>query len=174
MTKLGSVLKSRDIILLTKASIVKAMVYTVERKKKEEESHSVVSDSLRPHGLQPTRFFCPWDFPGKSTGVRLQSRDIILQTKIHIVKTMVFPVVMYRCESQTITKAEQQRIDTLKLWCQRRILRVNKSNQSLLKEIKPDYSLEGLMLKLKLQYFGHLMQRADSLEKTLMLEKIEG
>ena len=108
----------------------------------------------------------------------LKSRDITLPTKVHLVKAMVFPVVMYGCESCTIKKAEHQRVDTFELWCWRRLLRVpwtaRRSNQSILKEISPDYSLEGLMLKLKLQYFGHLMQRTDSLEKTLMLGKIEG
>ena len=107
----------------------------------------------------------------------LKSRDITLLTKIHIVKAMVLPVVTYGCESWTIKKAEHQRIDGFELWCWRRFLRVTwtaiKSNQSILKEINPEYSLEGLMLKLKLQYFGHLMQRANSLEKTLMLGKIE-
>ena len=99
-------------------------------------------------------------------------------TKVHIAKAMVFPVVMYGCESWTIKKAERQRIDVFKLWCWRRLLRVpwtaRKSNQSILKEISPEYSLEGQMLKLKLQYYGHLMQRIDSFEKTLMLGKIEG
>ena len=99
-------------------------------------------------------------------------------TKVHLVKALVFPVVMYRCESWTIKKAEHQRINAFKLWCWRRLLRVpwtaKRSNQSILKEINPEYSLEGLMLKLKFQYFGHLMRRADSLEKTLMLGKIEG
>ena len=99
-------------------------------------------------------------------------------TKICIVKAMVFPVIMYGCESWTIKKAECQRIDAFKLWCWRRLIRVpwaaRRSNQSILKEINPEYSLEGLMLKLKLQYFGHLMQRADLLEKTLMLGKVEG
>ena len=107
----------------------------------------------------------------------LKSRDIIWPTKVHIVKAMVFPVVMYRCESQTIKKAEHQRIGAFELWCKRRLLRVSwiaRSNQSILKKISPEYSLEGLMLKLKIQYFGHLRQRADSLEKTLMLGKIEG
>ena len=108
----------------------------------------------------------------------LKSRDITLPTKVHLVKAMVFPVVMYECESWTIKKAECQRTDAFKLWCWRRLLRVlwtaRKSNQSILKEISPWYSLEGLMLKLKLQYFGHLMRRADSFEKTLMLGKIEG
>ena len=108
----------------------------------------------------------------------LKSRDTTLLTKVHLVKAMVFQVVMYGCESSTIKKAECQRIDAFELWCWRRLLKVpwtaRRSNQSILKEISPEYSLEGLMLKLKLQYFGHLMQRTDSLEKTLMLEKIEG
>jgi len=108
----------------------------------------------------------------------LKSRDITLPTKVHLVKAMVFPVVTYECESWTIKKAEHQRIDTFELWCWRRVLRVpwtaRRSNQSILKEISPEYSLEGLMLKLKLQYFSHLMQRTDSLEKTLMLGKTEG
>ena len=108
----------------------------------------------------------------------LKSRDITLSTKVHLVKATVFPVVMYGCESWTIKKAERQRIDAFELWCWRRCLRVpwteRRSNQSILKEISPEYSLEGLMLKLKLQYFGHLMWRTDSFEKTLMLGKIEG
>ena len=108
----------------------------------------------------------------------LKSRDITLSTKVRIVKAMVFPVVMYGCESCTIKKAEYWRIDAFGLWCWRRLLRVpwtaRRSNQSILKEINPEYSLEGLMLELKLQYFDHLIQRANSLEKTLMLEKIEG
>ena len=108
----------------------------------------------------------------------LKSRDITLSTKVHLVKTMVFPVVMYGCEIWTIKKAEHQRIDAFELWCWRRLLRVpwtaGRSNQSVLKEISPGCSLEGLMLKLKLQNFGHLMQRTDSLEKTLILGKIEG
>ena len=108
----------------------------------------------------------------------LKSRDIILPTEVHLVKAMVFPVVMYGCESWTIEKAECRRIDAFELWCWRRLLRVpwnaRRSNQSILKEIGPDYSLEGLMLKLKLQYFGHMMRRTDSLEKTLMLGKIKG
>ena len=108
----------------------------------------------------------------------LKSRDITLSTKVCLVKAMVFPVVMYGCESWTIKKAECRRIDAFELWCWRRLLRVpwtaRRSNQSILKEISPEYSLEGLMLKLKLQYFGHLMRRSDSLEKTLMLGKIEG
>ena len=108
----------------------------------------------------------------------LKRRDITLLNKVHIVKAMVFPVVMYGCESWTIKKAEPQRIDALELWCCRRLLRgpwtIMRSNQSILNEISPEYSLEGQMLKLELQYFGHLMQITDSLEKTLMLGKIEG
>ena len=108
----------------------------------------------------------------------LKSRDTTLPTKFHLVKAMVFPVVMYGCESWTINKAERQRIDAFELWCWRRFLRVlgtaRRSNQSILKEIRTGCSLEGMMLKLKLQYFGHLIQTADSLEKTLMLGKIEG
>ena len=108
----------------------------------------------------------------------LKSKDITLQTMIHIVKSMVFPVVMYGCESLTIKKAECQRIDAFELWCWRRHLRVpwtaRRSNQSILKEISPGISLEGMMLKLKFQYVGHLMSRADSLEMTLMLRKTEG
>ena len=108
----------------------------------------------------------------------LKGRDIILPTKVHLVKAMVFPVVVYGCESWTIKRAEHQRIDAFELWCWRRLLRVpwtaRRCNQSILKEISPWCSLEGLMLKLKLQYFGHLMRRADSFEKTLMLRKIEG
>ena len=106
----------------------------------------------------------------------LKSKDITLLKKVHIVKTVVFPVVMYGCESWTIKKAECWRTDVFKMWCWRRLLRITwtaRSNQSILREINPEYSLEGLMLKLKLQYFGHLMQRANSLEKTLMLEKNE-
>ena len=108
----------------------------------------------------------------------LKSRDITLTTKVHLVKAMVFPVVMYRCESWTVKKAERRKIDAFELWCWRRLLRVpwtaRRSNQSILKEISPGWSLEGLMLKLKLQYFGHLMLRVDSLEKTLMLGGIGG
>ena len=108
----------------------------------------------------------------------LKSRDITLPTKVCLVKAMVFPVVMYGCESWTIKKAEHQIIDAFELWCRRRLLKVpwtaRRSNQSILKEISPGCSLAGLMLKLKLQYFGHLMRRADSLEKTLMLGKIKG
>ena len=108
----------------------------------------------------------------------LKSRDITLPTKVRLVKAMVFPVVMYGCESWTVKKAERRRIDAFELWCWRRLLRVpwtaRRSNQSILKEISPGISLEGMMLKLKLQYFGHLMRRVDSLEKTLMLGGIGG
>ena len=108
----------------------------------------------------------------------LKSRDIILSTKVRLVKAMVFPMIMYGCESWIIKRAEHRRIDAFELWCWRRLLRVpwtaRRSNQSILREIGPECSLEGLMLKLKLQYFGHLMRRADSLEKTLMLGKTEG
>ena len=108
----------------------------------------------------------------------LKGRDITLLTKVHTIKTMVFPVVMYGCESWTIKEAKYRRIDAFELWCWIRLLRMpwtaRRSSQSILKEISPEYSLEGLMLKLKLQYFGHLMRRTDSLEKTLILGKIEG
>ena len=108
----------------------------------------------------------------------LKSRDITLPTKLHLVKALVFPVVMCGCESWTIKKAEHRRIDAFEVWCWRRLLRVpwtaKRSSQSILKKLSPEYSLEGLMLKLKLQYFGHLMRRTDSFEKTLMLGKIEG
>ena len=108
----------------------------------------------------------------------LKSRDITFPKKAHLVKAMVFPLVMCGCESWTVKKAERRRTDAFELWCWRRLLRVpwtaRRSNQSILKEIRPEYSLEGLMLKLKLQYFGHLMRRTDFLEKTLMLENIEG
>ena len=113
-----------------------------------------------------------------NTDSMLKSKGITLPTKVRLVKPMVFPVVTYGCESWTINKAQHQRMDTFELWCWRRILRVpwtaRRSNQSILNEISPGCSLEGLMLKLKLQYFGHLMQRADSFEQTLMLAKIEG
>ena len=125
--------------------------------------------------------------PGEGKGYPLQYSDlenpmdcidITLLTKVRLVKAMVFPVVMYGCESWTLQKAEHQRIDAFELWCWRILFRVpwtaKKSNQSILKEISPEYSLEGLMLKLKLQYFGHLMRRTDSFERTLMLGKIEG
>ena len=108
----------------------------------------------------------------------LKSRDITLPAKVHLVKAMVFPVVMYACESWTVKKAERQRIDAFEVWCWRRLLRVpwtaRRSNQFILKVMNPGIPLEGMMLKLKLQYFGHLMQKADSFEKTLMLGKIEG
>ena len=141
-----------------------------------------MSDSVRPHRWQPSRLLRPWDSPGKNTGVTnldsiLKSRDITLPTKVRVVKAMVFPVVMYGWESWTVKKAERRRIDAFELLCWR-LLRVpwtaRRSYQSILKEISPEYSLEGLMLKLKLQYFGHLMRRTDSLEMTLMLGKIEG
>ena len=106
----------------------------------------------------------------------LKRKDITLLTKVHIVKAMAFPVVMYECEIWVIKKAEHQRTDALELWCWKRLLRVSwtarRSNHSILKEINPEYSLEGLMLKVKLQYFGHMMRRADSLEKTLMIERL--
>ena len=108
----------------------------------------------------------------------VKSRDITFSTKVCLIKAMIFPVVMYGCESWTVKKAECQRIDAFELWCWRGLLRVpwtaRRSNQSILEEITPGCSMEGLMLKLKLQYYGHLMRRADSLEKTLMLTKIEG
>ena len=108
----------------------------------------------------------------------LKSRGFTLQTKVHLLKALIFPVVMYGCESWTIKKAESQRIDAFELWCWKRLLTVpwtaRRPNQSILKEISPEYSLEGLMLKLKLQYFGHLMQRTDSFEKTLILGMVEG
>ena len=120
----------------------------------------------------------PWNKFMTNLDSILKSRDITLSTKVCLVKAMVFLVVMYGCENWTIKKAERQRIDAFKLWCWRRLLRVpwtaRRFNQSILKEISPGCSLEGLMLKLKLQYFGHLMRRADSFEKILMLEKIEG
>ena len=120
----------------------------------------------------------PWKKSYDQLRQHIKSRDITLPTKVCLVKAVVFPVVMYGCESWTMKKTECRRIDAFELWCWRRLLRVpwtaRRSNQSILKEISPEYSLERLMLKLKLQYFGHLMQRTDSLEKTLMLGKIEG
>ena len=111
-------------------------------------------------------------------GSIIKSRDVTLPTKVHLIKAMIFPVVTYGCESRTVKKAQCQRIDAFELWCWRRLLRVpwvaRRSNQSILKKISPGYSLEGLMVKLKLQYFGHLMRIADSFEKILMLGKIEG
>ena len=119
----------------------------------------------------------PWKESYDQCRQHIKSRDITLSTKVHLVKAMVFPVVMYGCESWTIKKAECQRIGAFELWCWKRLLRVpwtaRRSNQSILKEISPECSLEGLMLKLKLHYFGHMMQRADSFEMTLMLGKIE-
>ena len=120
----------------------------------------------------------PWKKSMANLDSILKKRDITLPTKVYLVKALVFPVVMYGCESWTIKKAEHRRIDAFELWCWRRLLRVpwtaRRSNQSILKGISPEYSLEGLMLKLKLQYFDHLVQRTDSVEKTLMLGKIEG
>ena len=122
--------------------------------------------------------FTAWNKSYDQSRQHIKKQRHHLPTKFHLVKTMVFPVVMYRCESRIIQKAEHQRIDAFKLWCWRRLLRVpwiaRRSDQSVLKAISPEYSLEGLMLKLKLQYFGHLMWRTDSLGKTLMLGKIEG
>ena len=112
----------------------------------------------------------PWKKSYEQPNSILKSRDVILPTEVHLVKAMVFPAVTYGCESWTIKKAECQRTDAIDLWCWRRLLRV----QSILKEISPEHSLDGLMLKLKLQYFGHLMQRTDLFEKTLMLGNIEG
>ena len=120
----------------------------------------------------------PWKKSYDQPRQHIKKQRYYFATKVHLVKAMVFPVVIYGCESWTIKKAECQRIDAFKLWCWRRLLRVpwtaRRSNQSILKEISPEYSLEGLTLKLKLQYFGHLMRRTDSLAKTLMLGKIEG
>ena len=120
----------------------------------------------------------PWKKSYDQTRLHIKKQRHYFAEKVHLVKAMVFPVVLYGCESHIIKKAESQRIDAFELWCWRRLFRVpwtsRRSNQSILKEINPEYSLEGLMLKLKLQYFGYLMQRTDSLEKTLMLGKIEG
>ena len=120
----------------------------------------------------------PWKKSYDQPSSIFKSRDISFETKVHLVKAMVFPVVMYGCESWTVKKAAHRRIDAFELWCWRRLLRipwtVRRSNQSILKEINPGISLEGMMLKLKLQYFGHLMRRVDSLEKTLMLGGIGG
>ena len=120
----------------------------------------------------------PWEKRCDQPRQHIISTDITLPTKVHLVKAMVFPVVMYGCESWTVKKAECRRIDAFELWCWGRLLRVpwtaRRSNQSILKEISPEYSLEGLMLRLKLQSFGHLIQRADSFEKTLIMGKIEG
>ena len=131
-------------------------------------------------GLERDCWLWPWKkiFHGTLWGSILKSRDITLPTKVRLVKAMVFPVVMYGCESWTIKKAEHRRINAFELWCWRRLLWVpwtaRRSNWSILKEISPEYSVDGLMLKLKLQYFGHLMRRTDSLEKWVMLGKIEG
>ena len=125
-----------------------------------------------------SKMLTPWKESYDQLRQHIKSRDITLSTKFCLVKAMVFPVAMYGCESWTINKAEHRRIDGFELWCWRRLLRVpwtaRRSNQFILKEINPGYSLEGLMLKLKLQYFGHLMRRVDSLEKTLMLGGIGG
>ena len=133
---------------------------------------------IKYHLLMKVKMLAPWKKSYDQLGQPLKSRDITLPTKVHLVKAIVFQVVMYGRESWTIKKAECWRTDAFELWCWRRLLRVpwtaRRSNQSILKEISPECSLEGLMLKLKLQYFGHLMQITDSLEKTLMLGKIEG
>ena len=138
------------------------------------EGSKITADGDCSHEIKT---FAPWKKSYDQLSI-LKSRDTTLLTKVHLVKAMVFPVVMYGCESWTLKKAECQRIDAFELWCWRRLLRIpwtaRRSNQSILKEISPGYSLEGLMLKLKLQYFGHLMRRVDSLGKTLMLGKIEG
>ena len=126
------------------------------------------------------KILAPWrkSYNQPKQHIKKQSRDITVLTKVHLFKAMVFPAVMYGCESWTVKKAESRRIDAFELWCWRRLLRVpwtaRRSNQSILKEINPEYSVEELMLKLKHQYFGHLMRRSDSFEKTLMLGKIEG
>ena len=131
-------------------------------------------------GFSRQKYWSGLPFPSPMTNLDsvLKRKDITLSTKVHLVKAMIFPVVMYGCENWTIKKAEHQRIDAFELWCRRRRLIVlwtaRRSNQSILKDICPEYSLKGLMLKLKLQYFGHLMRRAGSLKKTLMLGKIEG
>ena len=128
--------------------------------------------------IHEIKTLAPWKKSHDQSRQHIKKQRHYLSTKVHLVKAMFFPVVMYGCESWTIRKAEHQRIDAFELWCWRRLLRVpwtaRRSNQSILKEINPQYSLEGLMLKLKLQYFGHLMRRTHSLEKTLMLGKIEG
>ena len=135
------------------------------------QNHCICSQEIKRRLLLGTKLMTNLDSI-------LKSRDVTLLTKVHLVKPMIFPVVMYGCERWTIRKAERQRIDAFELWCWRRLLKLpwtaRRSNQSILKEISPEYSLEGLMLKLKLQYFGHLMERTDSLKKTLMLRKTEG
>ena len=131
-----------------------------------------------PVSCAESRFFTIWATSEAHLDSILKSKAVTLPTKVHIVKAMFFSVVMYRCESWTIKKAENQRIDTFKLWCWRRLLRVSwiarRSNQLILKEINPEYSLEGLILKLNFQYFAHLIRRADLLETTLMLGQVEG
>ena len=140
--------------------------------------HPTISSSVVPFSSRPQSFLASWSFQKTNLDSILKSKDITLPTKVHVVKAMVFPAVIYGCESWTVRKAEHWRIDAFELCCWRKLLRVpwtaRRSNQSILNEISPEYSLEGLMLKLKLQYFGHLMQRTDSLEKTLMLEKVAG
>ena len=130
------------------------------------------------YSLEIKRYLLLWRKAKINLDSILQSRDTTLPTKVRLVKAMILPVVMYGCESWTTKKAECQRIDAFELWCWRRLVRVpwtaRRSNQSILEEITPEYSLEGLMLKLKLQFFGHLIRRTDSLKKTLMLRKIEG
>ena len=140
--------------------------------------HPTISSSVVPFSSHPQSFLASWSFQKTNLNSILKSKDITLPAKVHVVKAMVFPAVIYGCESWTIRKAEHWRIDAFELCCWRKLLRVpwtaRRSNQSILNEISPEYSLEGLMLKLKLQYFGHLMQRTDSLEKTLMLGKAAG
>ena len=132
----------------------------------------------KSHGWRSLVGYSPWGRKESGTIERIHFTSLTLPTKVRLVKAMVFPLVMYGCESWTVKKDEHRRIDAFELWCWRRLLRVpwtaRRSNQSILKEISPGYSLEGLMLELKLQYFGHLMERTDSFEKTLMLGKIEG
>ena len=139
---------------------------------------SWASKSLQLVTAAMKKILAPWKKSYDQPRQHIKKQRHYFANKVHLVKAMVFPVVMYRCESWTINKAECQRIDAFELWCWRRLLRVpwtaRRPNQSILKKINPEYSLEGLMLKLKLQYFDHLMRRADSLEKTLMLGKIEG
>ena len=164
MTNLDSILKSRDIVLALAARVLELEWY------REEDWHGPCASM--------TRKFVKHSIFLKSKQTKKKSRDITLPTKVRLVKAMVFPVVTYGCESWTVKKAECRKIDAFELWCWRRLLRVpwtaRRSKQSMLKEISPGCSLEGLMLKLKLQYLGHLMRRVDSLEKTLMLGGIGG
>ena len=179
LANLDSVMKSRDITLPTKVHIVKAMVFC--------SSHAWMWDFFFLDSKITVYGDCSYKIRNQLLLSRkaitnldcvLESKDTTLPTKVCIVKAMVFPVVMYGCESWTVKKVEHWRNDGFELWCWRRLLRVpwtaRRSNQLILKEINPEYSLKGLLLKLKLHYFGHLMWRADSLEKTLMLGKIEG